>query len=52
MYANTNNHFAKNGGVAELADAYVVHLRVMGSNQSKNRKCFHVLFVLHLNSNL
>jgi hypothetical protein len=40
------------GSVAELANAFVVHLRDLGSNQDIGRKYFLIQFVLHLNLNL
>jgi hypothetical protein len=42
----------KSSGVAELANASVVHPRDLGSNLSKDRKYFLNLLVSYLNSNL
>jgi hypothetical protein len=40
------------GGVAELANASIIHPRVPGSNLSTDRKYFHILFASLLNPNL
>jgi hypothetical protein len=42
----------KSRGVAELANASVVHLKDLGSNLSTDGKYIFILFVSHLNSNL
>jgi hypothetical protein len=34
-------------GMAELANASVIHPRDLGSTIGKGRKYFHILFVLH-----
>jgi hypothetical protein len=39
-------------GIAELADASVIHPRDSGLNLDIGRKYFLILFVSHLNSNL
>jgi hypothetical protein len=42
----------ESGGMTELANASVFHLRDPGSNLSKDRKYFHILTLSHSNLNL
>jgi hypothetical protein len=44
--------YVKRGGMAELADVSVVHVRDLGSSLGTDSKYFLVLFVSHLNSNM